>query len=340
MPDAQIISMDRKIPPGKCVALTARGLRCRNQVIEGSNYCRIHLPVGAELSHAAHPIGPAQQTAEPVRREDLRDFIRRRLAGDYYVDEYGYDEELTEVAFMPLLRFLYEKWWRVEVRGIENVPARGPAVVVANHSGTLPWDGAMIITAMHLEHPAKPIIRLLGADLLWTVPFLSHWARKIGNTVACDEDALLLLRRQELVGVFPEGFKGIGKPFSERYRLQRFGRGGFVEVAIATGAPLIPCAIVGAEEIYPMIYDFQPLARLFNLPYFPITPFFPFLGPLGLVPLPSKWIIEFGEPIPTDAYPPEAKDDPITLFDLSDRIRDTVQQMLYRNLMSRGSWLV
>ncbi len=338
MPDAQIISLDRKLPPGKCIALTARGQRCRNQAIEGSSYCRIHLPIGTGAARTAHPAGKAPQLRESAEAIDLRDFIRRRLAGDYYVDEYGYDEELTEVVFMPILRFLYERWWRVEVRGIENVPSRGPALVVANHSGTLPWDGAMIITAMHLEHPAKPIIRLLGADLLWTVPFLSHWARKIGNTVACDEDALLLLRRGELVGVFPEGFKGIGKPFSERYRLQRFGRGGFVEVAIETGAPLIPCAVVGAEEIYPMIYDLQPLARLLNLPYFPITPFFPLFGLAGLIPLPSKWIIEFGDPIPTDAYPPEAKDDPMTLFELSDRIRDTIQQMLYKNLMARGSW--
>ncbi len=338
MPDAQIISIDRKVPSGKCVALTARGQRCRNQALEGSHYCRIHQPLGAERLRGVHPAGGARPAGRSARSEDLRDFIRRRLAGDYYVDEYGYDEELTETVFMPILEFLYRRWWRVEVRGIENVPAHGPALVVANHSGTLPWDGAMIITAMHLDHPARPVIRLLGADLLWTVPFLSHWARKIGNTVACDEDALLLLKRGELVGVFPEGFKGIGKPFSERYRLQRFGRGGFVEVAIETGAPLIPCAVVGAEEIYPMVYDLQPLARLLGLPYFPITPFFPLLGPLGMIPLPSKWIIEFGEPIPTDAYPPEAKDDSMTLFELSDRIRDTIQQMLYKNLMERGSW--
>lgn len=333
MPDAQIITLGRSNEQSKCSATTARNKPCQNFAMEGSPYCHVHQPIAS---------GPRGTSSSPGRERisEWRDFMRRRLAGQYYVDEYGYDEELSKEILLPLTKFLYEQWWRVEVRGIENVPAQGPALIASNHSGTLPWDGAMLLAALQLEHPDSPVCRLLGADLLWTVPFLSHLARKAGNTVACDEDALHMLKRGELVGVFPEGFKGIGKPFSERYHLQRFGRGGFVEVAVATGAPIIPCAIVGAEEIYPMIYDFQPLARLLGFPYFPITPFFPLLGPLGMIPLPSKWIIEFGEPIPTDVYPREAKDDPMTLFDVSDRVRDTIQQMLYKNLMSRRNWFL
>jgi 1-acyl-sn-glycerol-3-phosphate acyltransferase len=160
--------------------------------------------------------------------------------------------------------------------------------------------------------------------------------RKTGNVVACDEDAIELLRRGELVGVFPEGYKGVGKGWRERYKLQRFGRGGFIETALRTGTPIIPVAIVGAEEAFPMIANAKMIARAFGLPYFPITLQFPLLGPLGLLPLPSRWVIEFGEPIPMDVYPQDAADDAMLVFDLSDRIRDTIQQMLYKNLGTRG----
>jgi 1-acyl-sn-glycerol-3-phosphate acyltransferase len=146
-----------------------------------------------------------------------------------------------------------------------------------------------------------------------------------------------LLGAGEVVGVWPEGFKGIGKPFSERYRLQRFGRGGFVAAALRTKSPIIPTSIVGAEEIYPMIGNAKLLARLFGLPYFPITPTFPWLGPLGAIPLPSKWFIHFGEPIPTDGFPEGAAEDPMLVFDLTDRVRERIQQQLYDLLAKRPS---
>ena len=148
-------------------------------------------------------------------------------------------------------------------------------------------------------------------------------------------DAERLLRSGELVGVWPEGFKGVGKPFSERYKLQRFGRGGFVSAALRAGAPIVPVSIVGAEEIYPMIGDIKALARLFGFPYFPVTPFFPLLGPLGAIPLPSKWYIEFGEPIRTDVFGENPADDPMLVFNLTDQIRETIQQTLYRLLTQR-----
>ncbi|MDQ0685492.1 1-acyl-sn-glycerol-3-phosphate acyltransferase [Streptomyces achromogenes] len=264
-------------------------------------------------------------------------FLRRRLTGDYEVDDFGYDEELTDQVLMSLLRPLYEKYFRVEVKGVENIPAEGGALIVANHSGTLPLDGLMMQVAVHDQHSAGRHLRLLAADLVFVLPVVNELARKLGHTLACAEDAERLLGQGELVGVMPEGFKGIGKPFNERYKLQRFGRGGFVSTALRKGVPIIPCSIVGAEEIYPMIGNAKTLARVLGIPYFPLTPTFPWLGPLGAIPLPTKWTIQFGEPIPTDGYPPEAAEDPMLMFNLTDQVREQIQHTLYKLLVQRRS---
>ncbi|MEU8735447.1 lysophospholipid acyltransferase family protein [Streptomyces tendae] len=264
-------------------------------------------------------------------------FLRRRLTGDYEVDDFGYDAELTDQVLMSLLRPVYEKYFRVEVKGVENIPAEGGALIVANHSGTLPLDGLMMQVAVHDHHPADRHLRLLAADLVFVLPVVNELARKLGHTLACAEDAERLLAQGELVGVMPEGFKGIGKPFGERYKLQRFGRGGFVSTALRQGVPIVPCSIVGAEEIYPMIGNSKTLARLLGFPYFPLTPTFPWLGPLGAVPLPTKWTIQFGEPIPTDGYAPEAAEDPVLMFNLTDQVREQIQHTLYKLLVQRRS---
>ncbi|MFD5749508.1 lysophospholipid acyltransferase family protein [Streptomyces sp. NPDC127033] len=264
-------------------------------------------------------------------------FLRRRVTGEYEVDEFGYDKELTDQVLMSLLRPLYENYFRVEVKGIENIPSDGGALVVANHSGTLPLDGLMMQVAVHDNHPAQRHLRLLAADLVFVLPVFNELARKAGHTLACAEDAERLLLGGEVVGVMPEGFKGIGKPFGDRYKLQRFGRGGFVSTALRAGVPIVPCSIVGAEEIYPMIGNARTLARLLGLPYFPITPTFPWLGPLGALPLPTKWTIQFGEPIPTDGYPPEAAEDPMLMFNLTDQVREQIQHTLYKLLVQRRS---
>jgi 1-acyl-sn-glycerol-3-phosphate acyltransferase len=258
--------------------------------------------------------------------------LRQRLTGDYEVDEFGFDKHLTDSVFLPLLRPLYRNWFRTEVVGAENIPTEGGALVVANHSGTIPLDAIMLGVGVH--EAAQRYLRLLGADLLFRMPVLSELARKGGGTLACNPDAERLMAAGELVGVFPEGFKGVGKPFADRYRLQRFGRGGFVSAALRTGVPIIPVAIVGAEESYPMIGNVKSLARLFGLPYFPITPTFPWLGPLGLVPLPSKWLIEFGKPIETSHLVDDV-DDPLVIFNLADQVRETIQHSLYELLERR-----
>ncbi|WP_106397175.1 lysophospholipid acyltransferase family protein [Actinocorallia populi] len=261
-------------------------------------------------------------------------FLRRRISGEYEVDEFGFDPDLNASVLLPLARLLYDHWFRVELHGLENVPEHGGALLVANHSGTVPLDAVMLQVGLH--DTVERNLRLLGADLVYQVPFLAHLARKSGHTLACPQDADRMLRQGELVGVFPEGFKGVGKPFGERYRLQRFGRGGFVATALRAGVPIIPCSVVGAEEIYPKIADLRPVARLLGLPYFPVTPTWPLLGPLGMVPLPSKWMIRFGEPIRLEEHGPEQADDPMVVFDLTDRIRETIQHQLYDLLLRRG----
>lgn len=269
--------------------------------------------------------------------ESLLDFISHRMSGDYSIDDFGFDPEFTDKVLLNMLRPLYRNWFRVEVSGLENVPADSAALVVANHSGTVAFDAIMTQVALHDEHPAHRNLRMLAANLVFQLPVVADLARKAGHTLACNPDAERLLGAGEVVGVWPEGFKGIGKPFSERYRLQRFGRGGFVAAALRTKSPIIPTSIVGAEEIYPMIGNAKLLARLFGLPYFPITPTFPWLGPLGMVPLPSKWFIHFGEPIPTDGFPEGAAEDPMLVFDLTDRVRERIQQQLYDLLAKRPS---
>jgi 1-acyl-sn-glycerol-3-phosphate acyltransferase len=287
--------------------------------------------VGALSAAAVEVFG---ESWEP-RIADLGSFLRRRLNGDYSVDEYGFDAEVTEKFLLSTLRPIADKWFRVEVRGAENIPAEGGALVVSNHSGTIPMDGLMTMVSIH-DHSGRNL-RPLGADLVFRLPVIGELARKSGATLACNEDAQRMLSGGELVGVWPEGFKGIGKPYSERYKLQRFGRGGFVSTAMRTGVPIIPCSVVGAEEIYPLVGNMPALARLLGVPYIPITPFFPWLGLLGLVPLPSKWLIEFGEPIRTDSFDEGAADDPMLVFNVTDQVRETIQQTLYSLLMQRHS---
>ena len=264
-------------------------------------------------------------------------FVRRRLEGDYSVDEFGYDEHFAEHVIFPMLRPIYRNWFRVEVRGLENIPDEGGALIVSNHSGTIAIDSLMVAQAIHDEHPKHRIMRALGADLVFQTPVIGSFARRGGSTLATGDDVDRLFAKGELVGVFPEGFKGVGKPFKERYKLQRFGRGGFVSAALKAGVPIIPTSVVGAEEIAPIIGNMKTVARLLGVPYAPITPTFPLLGPLGLIPLPSKWIIEFGVPIETAGHGDGAADDPMLVFDLTDQVRETIQQTLYSLLMQRRS---
>ncbi len=292
---------------------------------------------GAGLSTAIRAAVGARGRVLDRKAAGAMAFLRRRINGEYEVDEFGCDPDLADNILLAPFRPLYSTWFRVEARGLEHVPDNAGALVVGNHSGTVPFDAIMTMLALREHHPAQRRLRPLGADLMFGLPFLGEYARKSGATLACAPDAERLLRSGELVGVWPEGYKGVGKPFSERYKLQRFGRGGFVSAALRTGAQIIPTAIVGAEETYPVLGNSRTLARILGLPYLPLTPTFPWLGPLGLVPLPSKWIMEFGRPIETSGYPEGAAEDPALVFELADQVREVIQQTLYRLLMQRRS---
>ncbi len=266
----------------------------------------------------------------------LADFVRRRAEGEYEVDQSGFDPDFHASVIMPLSRAVYRDWFRVRMRGLEHVPDTGPALVVANHSGVLPFDAIMLHTGLYDEHPRHRNLRLLGADLVYAIPGLASLARKSGHARADPAEAERLLDAGELVGVFPEGFKGIGKPYTERYQLQRFGRGGFAATAMQAGVPIIPCAIVGAEEIYPMIGNAETFARMLRLPYFPVTPLFPWLGALGAIPLPSNWLIEFCPPVRTDDYASAGEAPDAAVAELGGKVRDIIQQKLDQLLTDRG----
>ncbi|WP_432069910.1 lysophospholipid acyltransferase family protein [Streptomyces sp. AA1529] len=253
------------------------------------------------------------------------------------VDDFGFDPALVDEALLPALRPLYEKYFRVEVSGLEHIPAQGAALVVANHSGTLPLDALMLQMAIRDHHTTHRNLRLLAADLAFSYPLLRDVTRKLGHVRACPENAQRLLENEGLVGVMPEGYRGLGKPFEERYRLQRFGRGGFAAAALRTRAPMVPCSIVGAEEIYPMIGESRTLARMLRLPYFPITPTFPLFGVLGLVPMPTKWTIRFHPPVRTDTFPVNAAEDVRLVGKLAGEVKDTVQHALNETAGRRGS---
>jgi len=278
---------------------------------------------------------PASTGGWRARLAGVAEFARRRLEGDYEVDKFGFDPELNSAVLMPAALALYRNWFQIQMRGVEHIPATGAALVVANHSGVLPVDAVMLQAGIFAEHPQARNLRVLSADMVYAVPGLATLARLSGHTRADPAEAQRLLDTGHLVGVFPEGFKGIGKPFSERYRLQRFGRGGFARSALQAGAPIVPCAIVGAEEIYPMLGNSEGLARALNLPYFPLTPLFPWLGPLGAVPLPSKWIIEFCEPISTAEHVAPEPDEAF-VAKLADEVRDIIQEKLDELVIERG----
>ena len=277
--------------------------------------------------------GAAALTWENVARARGKAYFRRHSAE---VDDFGFDPKFT-AAVQPFFELLYTLWWRVEVTGIDHVPAEGAGLVVANHSGVLPWDGMMVSLAVRQEHPARRHVRMLALDMFALLPFLAPLLARTGAVRANPENGERLLRQGELVGVFPEGVKGVGKPYKERYKLARFGRGGFVRLALRTGAPIVPCAVVGAEEVHPKIGSMDWVGRPFGLPYLPITPTFPALGPLGVVPLPSKWTIDFAEPVEVEEYGPQAADDPILVNRLSEQVRATVQRMIDSRLARRRS---
>jgi 1-acyl-sn-glycerol-3-phosphate acyltransferase len=253
------------------------------------------------------------------------------------VDPFGFDPVYWKKV-EPIFEFLFASYWRVELEGLDNIPAAGRMLLVANHSGTLPYDGAMLKVAVERKHPSGRALRFLVEDFVFHFPFLGAFMNRIGGVRACQDNAQRLLADEQLVVVFPEGIKGIGKLFKQRYQLQRFGRGGFVKLALQTRAPIIPAAVIGAEEIHPMLGRVTWLAKYLGIPYVPITPTFPWLGPLGTVPLPTKWQIRFGEPIDlAGQHGPAAAQDRVLVNRLTEQVRSTIQALVDEALLGRQS---
>jgi 1-acyl-sn-glycerol-3-phosphate acyltransferase len=245
----------------------------------------------------------------------------------------GHDPRFLERA-APLLEFLWSRYFRVRLLGIENVPDTGPALLVGNHSGGIPYDGAMLLYALYRDHPRHRRLRPLVANFAFRAGWMANVVARIGCVRASTETALPLLASGQLVAVFPEGLKGVGKLYRERYRLARFGRGGFVRLAREAQVPLLPVAVVGAEEIHPLIGKLTRLAEPLGLPYIPITPTFPWLGPLGLLPVPTKWTIQIGEPV----LPPAPGDEAGTTR-VAEAVRTAIDGMIADLLAQRRSIL-
>jgi 1-acyl-sn-glycerol-3-phosphate acyltransferase len=307
-------------------------------------------PVPRSTRGARAPYGLAPPAPEGSDAT-VFDTARELLSTDFYmrkwgrlgmrnrseeVDDFGKDP-VYEERVMPLFNFLYERYFRVECEGIANIPDEGRCLLVSNHSGTIPYDGAMLKVAVAKEHPKHRDVRWLAEDFIFHFPFLGSFTNRVGAVRACQENAERLLRQEALVAVFPEGIKGIGKLFKERYKLQRFGRGGFIKLCLRTGTPVVPVAVVGAEETHPMLMRLHTLANALGVPYIPVTPTFPLLGPLGLLPAPTKWKILVGKPMTFDGHGPEAEGDEILVARLAEEVRHAIQEMLDRAIGARQS---
>jgi 1-acyl-sn-glycerol-3-phosphate acyltransferase len=237
-----------------------------------------------------------------VMPRDLRD-ANRATADERQADAFGLDHDFRE-RVKPLFRWLHDRYWRVELSGARHLPQRGPAILIANHSGALPFDGAMICTAV--DEAVGLVVRYLYDRFVANVPPVDAFYRKTGGAVATRDNARALLETGNHLLIFPEGVPGVAKPFDQRYQLRPFSPG-FARLAAETGAPVIPVAVLGAEEIYPIVGRAEAIGRSFGMPYVPITPFFPLLGLLGALPLPTKWFIRIGRPMTLGAIEDETR---------------------------------
>ena len=268
--------------------------------------------------------------------------LRRRLGSfgmverSAEIDEFGMDAITLERTRL-LLDFLMDRYFRVEVLGLDAVDPDVPNLLVSNHSGLLPYDGLMLSHAVERWHPRHARPRFLVADWLIPLPFAQPYLARLGGVRACRENADRLLRKGHSVIAFPEGAKGAAKVFAERYALKRFGRGGVIRAAVENRVPLVPVGIVGAEESNPILFKSYTPARVLGLPFLPVTPTFPWLGPLGLVPFPTKWVVKVGAPIPLGDLEVGALDDELLLSRLTEELRGCIQDLIDDALERRES---
>ena len=250
-------------------------------------------------------------------------------------DAFGMEIESTMLAYIAAA-WLYERWFRVGSVGHQYIPTAGRALITPNHSGLLPLDAAMIGVDLVKRLPQPRLMRAVVDHFVSYTPFVNTFIYRAGQVVGNRRNFESLLERDNLVCVFPEGARGTGKPFRERYKLRPFNVG-FVELSLTYRTPIVPTAIIGAEEQAPILYDIRSLARLLKLPYFPVTPTFPWLGPLGLLPYPVRYHIVYGKPFHFYEHdPPEAVEDAELVRMLVTKVRERVQAMVDAGLRDYG----
>ncbi|HXV37698.1 MAG TPA: lysophospholipid acyltransferase family protein, partial [Myxococcota bacterium] len=250
------------------------------------------------------------------------------VEGEASYDRFGYSPEVLKAAF-PLFLALYRYYFRVRSEG--RVPAEGPAVLAGNHAGLLPFDAAMAIVDVALHTDPPRLVRTVVDRWAGSLPWVNVFFARAGQVVGTRENFAKLLEQGQLVLVFPEGIAGIRKTIAHRYRLQDF-RVGFVEQALRARAPIVPVAFIGSDDQSPILYDVVPLARRLGLPVAPITPTFPWLGPLGLLPYPVSYRIVYGEPLRYyERFGPEGADDARLVRYLANQVRRAIQQLIDRN---------
>jgi 1-acyl-sn-glycerol-3-phosphate acyltransferase len=335
-------------PPAAVPPTTARRVNGAAPGVPGDLQARLDAALGeAEARHAAAEAAGEPPPAEalgglvaqlwPVLRERLGAVggLLRLLEPAQRIDRFGMDPVLVE-RVEPLVEFLYGTWWRVVARALEHVPAQGPAVVVANHAGLLPWDALVLRHALGRDHPAHRDLRSLLDDAACDRPVVGGLAVRLGAVRATPPAAARLLGDGGLVGVFPEGSAAEARPWRDRYRVGWFGRGGFVKVALRAGAPIIPCAIVGSEEAAPAIARNGFLADLLKLPLLAAQPGLR-IASAGLLPLPSRWSLRFGPAIDLGDAGPARADDPAFVAAATERTRLAIQAMLDQDTVGRAS---
>lgn len=275
-------------------------------------------------------------TPRPKLAERLSRLTNIRNIGEHGFDPFGFSPEYVKKV-LPLVEFLHRSYFRVTPHDVERVPD-GRVILASNHSGQLPFDGVMIGSSLLFEADPPRIIRSMVDRSVPQMPFVSTFFARCGQIVGTPSNCERLLHAEEAILVFPEGVRGISKTWWKRYQLQSFGTG-FVRLAIRTGAPIVPVAVVGAEEQQPAVANVEPLAKLFGMPSFPITPTFPLLGPLGLLPAPSKYDIYFGEPfLPTDVVGSDPNADEATIQVAVQRVKDEIAQMIAQGRSRRTGW--
>ena len=268
-----------------------------------------------------------QSIADPELTERL-DRLEVQL-NEYGVDPFGFDPEMVRLA-APIAHFFYKNYFRVQTFGLENVPS-GRVMLISNHSGQIPIDGAMIVAAILLEGEPPRMVRSMMETWVPSIPVISFLFQRLGQIVGTRENCRVLLESQQPILAFPEGVRGINKPFAKRYQLQEFGLG-FMRLALMTDSPIVPVAVVGAEEQTISLANAKPLAKLLGMPSLPITPLMPILGPLAILPLPTKYRIYFGKPMYFEGHHEEEDS---VMAEKVNRVRGTLSRMIHDGLKSR-----